>query len=93
MAVAQNVFLNIFTVQLSQQLPDVTSESIITAGATTFRDNLSPEQLAPVLRIFMNSLRHAYILPVVLTGVTFFLPFLLDANMKRKGKIRRPGEL
>jgi hypothetical protein len=52
---------------------------------------LTPDQLSKVLVIFMASLQDAFRLPIALTGVAFFLPFLLTRNMWLKGGIKLEG--
>jgi len=80
--VAQNLFVNEFSRRLTDQVPDIVPDTLIAAGATDFKTELSPEQLALVLQIFMESLTGAYVVPIALMGTTFFLGLLLDANMR-----------
>jgi hypothetical protein len=61
---------------------------VISAGATDLRASLTSDQLSKVLAIFMASLKDAYIVPIALTGVAFFLTFLLTKNMRVKGGIK-----
>lgn len=61
---------------------------VISAGATDLRNALTTEQLAQVLVIFMNSLKDAFIVPIALTGVGFFLALMLNKNMRTRGGIK-----
>ena len=61
---------------------------VITAGATNLHNALNSEQLAQVLVIFMNSLKDAFIMPIALTAVGFFLALGLKKNMRVKGGIK-----
>jgi hypothetical protein len=64
---------------------------VISAGATDLRDALTADQLAKVLVIFMNSLKDAFVVPIALAGVGFFLAMGLTKNMRIKGGIKLQG--
>lgn len=64
---------------------------VIHAGATDLRNALTPDQLAKVIVIFMNSLKDSFIVPITLTGVALFFALLLTKNMRVKGGIKVSG--
>ena len=69
-------------------VPGVDPESVINSGATNLRNILTPDQLTEVLRIFMDSLKDAYAVPIALTGVGFFLALLLKKDMRASGGLK-----
>jgi hypothetical protein len=88
---AQNIFSNKLIQRILATVPNVNPATVIGAGATALRNALTPAQLTLVLRAFMDSLKDAYIVPIALTGVAFFLAFALDRNMRIKGGIKMAG--
>lgn len=72
-------------------LPNVDPQMVIHAGATDLRNALTPDQLAKVIVIFMNSLKDSFIVPIALTGVALFFALLLTKNMRIKGGIKVSG--
>jgi hypothetical protein len=87
-AVAQSIFSNKLIQGVTIGVPGVNPQLVISAGATDLRASLTPDQLSKVLVIFMASVKDAYIVPIALTGVAFFLTFLLTKNMRVKGGIK-----
>jgi hypothetical protein len=87
-AVAQNIFSNKLIQGIMSGVAGVDPMLVISAGATDLRNALTSDQLAQVLVIFMNSLKDAFIVPIVLTAVGFFLALMLDKNMRVKGGIK-----
>ena len=69
----------------------VNPQLVISAGATDLRNVLSSAQLSKVLVIFMNALRDAFVVPIALTGIAFFLALGLTKNMRIKGGIKLQG--
>jgi hypothetical protein len=90
-AVAQNIFSNKLIQGVLTNLPGVDPQMVIAAGATDLRNALTPEQLAKVIVIFMNSLKDSFILPIAFTGVALFLALMLSKNMRTKGGIKIEG--
>ena len=70
-SIAQNIFSNSLTKQLLKQAPTVDPRVVITAGATHFRQFLTPEQLPGVLLAYNNALTDAYILGIACAGLAF----------------------
>jgi len=90
-AVAQNIFSNKLIQGILASVPGVDPQVVISAGATDIRKALTPDQLSKVLVIFMNSLKDAFIVPIALTAVGFFLALCLTKNMRIKGGIKLAG--
>lgn len=91
LAVAQNIFSNTLIQGTLSSVSGVNPQMVINAGATDLRNALTPDQLPKVLTIFMNSLKDAFVVPIALTGVGFFLTFLVNKNMRIKGGIKLAG--
>src|SRR5271156_681098 len=89
--VAQNIFSNELIEGIQNNVPGVNPLDVINAGATNIESALSPGQLTEVLLLFMNALRDAFTLPIALTGIAFFIAFLLTKNMRIKGGIKLQG--
>jgi len=87
-AIAQSVFSNKLIQGIHTSVPGVDPNVVIQAGATNLRNTLSPDAFSLVLNIFMDSLRQAFIIPIVLTGIAFFVGLLLDENMRKTGGIK-----
>jgi MFS transporter, DHA2 family, glioxin efflux transporter len=87
-SIAQNIFSNKLVQGVTTSVPGVDPESVINSGATNLRNILTPDQLTEVLRIFMDSLKDAYIVPIALTGVGFFLALLLKKDMRASGGLK-----
>lgn len=85
---AQNIFSNKLIQGITSSVPGVNPQLVISAGATDLRNALTPDQLSKVLVIFMASLKDAFIVPIALTGVAFFLTLMLTKNMRVKGGIK-----
>lgn len=87
-AIAQTTFSNKLIQGLKENVPSVDPNMVIHAGATDLRNNLTPDTLASVLRVFMDALSQAFIVPIAITGVAFFIGLFMDKNMRRKGGIK-----
>lgn len=90
-AIAQSIFSNKLIQGVLSDVPGVNPQLVIGAGATDLHNALTPDQLSKVLVIFMNALRDAFVLPIALTGVAFFLALGLTKNMRIKGGIKLQG--
>ena len=64
---------------------------VIHAGATSLEEAVKPDQLPKVLAIFMDALQDAFVLPIVLSGIAFFVSLMLTKNMRVKGGIKLQG--
>jgi hypothetical protein len=87
-SIAQNIFSNKLVQGVTASVPGVDPESVINSGATNLRNILTPDQLTEVLRIFMDSLKDAYVVPIALAGVGFFLALLLKKDMRASGGLK-----
>ena len=87
-AVGQNIFSNKLIQGIMASVTGVDPMTVISAGATNLHNALNSEQLSQVLVIFMDSLKDAFILPIALTAVGFFLALGLKKNMRVKGGIK-----
>jgi MFS transporter, DHA2 family, glioxin efflux transporter len=89
--IAQNIFSNKLIQGIVAGVPGVDPLMVIGAGATDLRNALTPQQLSQVLVIFMDSLKDAFILPIPLACLAFFLALLLTRDMRIKGGIKLAG--
>lgn len=88
MTIAQNIFSNKLVQGVLTNVPGVDPVAVINSGATNLRNTLTADEFAKVLRIFMDSLKDAYIVPIALTGVGFFLALLLKKDMRARGGLK-----
>jgi len=86
--IAQNVFSNKLVEGINANVPGVNPQTVIQAGATDLANVLNPAQLSEVLTIFMGALKDAFVIPIPLVCLTFFLAVLLTRDMRIKGGIR-----
>jgi len=87
-AVGQNIFSNKLIQGITSSVQGVDPQVVIAVGATNLQSSLTPTQYTQVLRVFMDSLKDAYVIPIALTGCAFFLALCLDKNMRAKGGIK-----
>jgi ABC-type proline/glycine betaine transport system permease subunit len=87
-AIAQSVFSNKLIQGINANVPGVDPNMVISAGATDLRNNLTSVQYTEVVNIFMNSLRQAFIIPIALTGIAFFVGLLLNKDMRKTGGLK-----
>jgi hypothetical protein len=87
-AIAQNVFSNKLLQGVTTDIPGVDPQVIIDAGATDLQNVLTPDQLAKALVIFMDGLKDAFVLPIVFSGIAFFLAMGLTKDMRVKRGIK-----
>ena len=80
--VAQNIFSNKLIERLLDAGIGVAPSTVINSGATHLRNTLPAEQFAEVLRVFMDSLKDAYVLPIALNAVSMFIAAFLDKKMR-----------
>ena len=90
-SIAQSIFSNKLLSGVLTQVPTVDPSVVINAGATNLRDKLTAEQFVLVLRIFMDSLKDAFILPIVLAGISVFLALMLTREMRIVGGMKMPA--
>jgi MFS transporter, DHA2 family, glioxin efflux transporter len=90
-SVAQSIFSNKLIGGVLTQVPGVSPSTVINAGATNLRENLTSEQFTLVLQIFMDSLRDAFILPIALAGISVFLALMLTREMRTLGGMKMPA--
>lgn len=90
-AVAQSIFSNKLIAGVLQQVPGVSPGTVINAGATSLRDSVTAEQFTLILRIFTDSLKDAFVLPIALAGVGVFLSLLLTKEMRTPGGMKMPA--
>ena len=69
LTVAQALFQNKLVHSLAKNVPGLSPKTIISAGATGLRSILSPQQLDGGVQSYLDGLRDAYILSVVLAGL------------------------
>ena len=69
LTVAQALFQNKLVHSLAKNVPGLLPKTIISAGATGLRSILSPQQLDGGVQSYLDGLRDAYILSVVLAGL------------------------
>ena len=70
-SIAQNIFSNTLVRKLPVYAPDVDVARVIAAGATHFRDFLTPEQLPGVLLAYNKAVTTAFIMPIAVSGLAF----------------------
>jgi hypothetical protein len=73
---------------INAKVPGVDPQTVIRAGATDLGSVLNPEQLDEVLVIFMRGLKDAFVVPIPLLCLSFFLTLLLTKDMRIKGGIK-----
>jgi hypothetical protein len=78
-AITQNVFSNRLIQGIQANVPGLDPNTVINSGATGLQ--------IEVLGVFMISLKDAFIAPIALNGIAFFLALLSDKNMMIKGKM------
>jgi hypothetical protein len=76
-AITQNVFSNKLIQGIQANVPGLDPNTVINSGATGLQ--------IQILGVFMISLKDAFIAPIALNGVAFFLALLSDKNMMNKG--------
>ena len=93
LTVAQALFQNKLVYSLAKNVPAVSPNDVISAGATGLRSVLSPQQLDGGVQSYLDGLRDAYILSIVLSGMgvvvgvvcLFFDRRKLDRGMPKTG--------
>jgi hypothetical protein len=84
-SIAQNIFSNGLKTHLPIEAPGVDVQTIISAGATFLRSMVSEIQLPGVLRAYMEALKEAYVISIVVGGIaTVFACFVEWKNVKGK---------
>jgi hypothetical protein len=73
---------------INANVPGVNPQTVISAGATDLGSVLNPEQLSEVLVIFLEGLKDAFIVPIPVVCISFFLALLLTKDMRIKGGIK-----
>ena len=93
LTVAQALFQNKLVHSLAKNVPGVSPNDVISAGATGLRSVLSQQQLDGGVQSYLEGLRDAYILSIVLSGMgvvvgvacLFFDRRKLDRGMPKTG--------
>jgi hypothetical protein len=73
---------------INANVPGVNPQTVIGAGATDLGSVLNPGQLSEVLVIFLGGLKDAFIVPIPVVCLSFFLALLLTKDMRIKGGIQ-----
>ncbi|EAW11909.1 MDR family MFS transporter [Aspergillus clavatus NRRL 1] len=82
---AQAIFNNGLLESLPRLAPDVSPQLVLSTGAYNLRGVFSGDQLLGVLQAYMVGLKHAWIMSIVLWGVTLILAFCGEwINIKPK---------
>lgn len=89
-SIAQNIFSNTLVKQLPILAPDVNVAQVIQAGATHFRDFLTPAQLPGVLLAYNKAVTTAFIMPIAVSGIAFLASLGMEWKSV-KGKSLIPG--
>lgn len=89
-SIAQNIFSNTLVKQLLVFAPNVNVAKVLQAGATHFRDFLTPEQLPGVLLAYNKAVTAAFIMPIAVSGLAFLASLGMEWKSV-KGKSLIPG--
>jgi len=89
-SIAQNIFSNTLVKQLPVLAPDADIARVIQAGATHFRDFLTPAQLPGVLLAYNKAITTAFIMPIAVSGLAFVASLGMEWKSV-KGKSLIPG--
>ncbi len=77
-SVAQNIFVNGLVKKIPIYAPDVDPLVVFNAGATHIADVVSAADLPGVLQAYNLALDEAFILPIAVGGIAFFLSFFVE---------------
>ena len=77
-SIAQNVFSNSLTKEIPDYTTGVDPSDIVSSGATYIRQDVAPDQLAGVLEAYTAALDTAFILPIAVAAMAFFVSLFVS---------------
>lgn len=86
--IANTVFDNSLLSEIRSKAPGVNAEAVLAAGATAFRQVVSPEQLPSVLEAYAISFDRVFYLVIGLTGAMFITSCGLGWHDVREKKLK-----
>ncbi|KAF1985121.1 MFS general substrate transporter [Aulographum hederae CBS 113979] len=94
LSVAQTIFSHELLSNLREYSPSTDAQAVITAGAASFRDVITPEEVPSVLRAYNDAIKHDFYL---LTGVSCAMILFIWGMgwvdiRKKKEKVPTPEE-
>lgn len=87
-SIANTIFDNSLLSEIRARAPSVNAEAVLAAGATAFREIVTPEQLPAVLESYAISFDRVFYLVIGLTGATFITSWGLGWHDVREKKHR-----
>lgn len=72
---AESAFANTLIKSLAVNAPTVSPMEVILTGATELRNVFTPDQLPGIFRSYMDGLKKAYVLGIVMAGMMFLVAF------------------
>jgi hypothetical protein len=77
-SIAQNIFSNGLIQNVPKYAPGIDPAAVISAGSTHLRTAIPAALLAGVLKAYMISLNHAFVLAIVVGGIATFLACFVE---------------
>ncbi|KAG0649981.1 Efflux pump roqT [Hyphodiscus hymeniophilus] len=77
-SIAQNIFSNGLGSNLPEYAPDVSVSGVIGAGATHLRQYVKPEDLAGVIRAYMQALSQSYAMLIAVGGIATICAYFVE---------------
>ncbi|KAL0254693.1 hypothetical protein SLS55_009216 [Diplodia seriata] len=88
---AQSLFANRLVRSVPREVPGLNPGLVIATGATELRDVFSDDQIAGVVRAYMDGLKDAYALDIALAGCSVLIALAMLVLDYRKVKKGLPG--
>lgn len=90
-SIAQNIFSNKLLQEIPKYAPTANVLAIVGAGATHFREVVTPAQLPGVLVAYNKAITTAFILPIAVAGLAFLSSLLMEWKSVKGKKLQMGG--